>query len=71
MLQVGRKSISVFLEAFFSLSGKVMWPHAVPCIWGALSHLSIVASMEMAIVSLTWSFQIWVLSAHIWASLTG
>lgn len=39
-------------------------------ILGALSHLSVVASTEMAIVSLTWSFQSWVLSADFFASLT-
>lgn len=39
-------------------------------ILGALGHLSVVASTEMAIVSLTWSFQSWVLSADFCASLT-
>lgn len=34
-----------------------MWPHVVPH-FGNLSHLLILASVEVAIVSLMWSFQI-------------
>lgn len=59
---------SVIVEAFFSLQG-----YAASCsafFWGALSHLSMVVSTEVAIVCLPWSFQSWLLSAHFCASHT-